>query len=102
MQATQQKADDSKLDISKSGFQQLPDESLFHQNLHEVIASQNDLHLANLDQITSLKKLRILRFDANKFKSFPTELLQLTSLKILDFSDNDVDQLPEEIAQLKW
>lgn len=100
-QATQKKSEQKKLDLSKSDLRQFPDESLFHNELEEVIAGHNSLRSANLGSLIRLKNLKILHLDFNRLKTFPEELLQLNNLKTLNINDNELETLPEDISRLK-
>lgn len=113
----------SKLDLSRKGLTNFPEEVLYLKNLRKLNLSHNKIkkipkeieELRNLEvldisnndinnfysKICSLKKLKVLNLNNNRIKSIPIQIENLESLKNLQIAKNNLTSLPKSFSNLK-
>ncbi len=86
------------------GLTEFPQEILDLSETLEIL-DLSDNELSELpDNISELKKLRILFFARNKFNKFPKVLSQCSALSMIGFKSNQIQTVPENAfpAKLNW
>ena len=90
----------TKLDLSKTGLTEIPDEVFEKVDLTVLHLFGNQIDSIS-SRIGELKNLEELYIGKNNLKTLPKEIGQLKNLKILSLQYNVIDSLPNEIGDLE-
>jgi Leucine-rich repeat (LRR) protein len=88
-----------KLNLSKKGLKEFPEEVYAFTNLQQLNLSKNKL-TSIPEQISTLQKLTFLDISSNKITALPQSIGKLSSLNSFKMSQNKIKELPVSFFHL--